>query len=258
MNMLRPISRTYDRAEHAYPKELDLLAAMIDGAGGVRRELGAPAPPASSATSGRATDRREGRQERHQPRLGDVHRRDVLGRRRPAALAAAPGARQLRDRLGRRAPSSRSASAGIWASMAITEPDIGSDTAKIRTTAVLDGDEYVLNGEKIYVTSGERSDAVVVWATLDALAGPRGDQVVRRAQGHAGHDRRAARAQARHQGLRHRRDQLRRLPGAGGEPARLGRHRHQARASRARWRPSTTPARWWPRWPSAARRRRST
>ena len=31
MNMLRPISRTYDRAEHAYPKELDLLAAMIDG-----------------------------------------------------------------------------------------------------------------------------------------------------------------------------------------------------------------------------------
>ena len=31
MNMLRPISRRYDRAEHAYPKELDLLAAMIDG-----------------------------------------------------------------------------------------------------------------------------------------------------------------------------------------------------------------------------------
>jgi len=31
MNMLRPISRKYDRAEHAYPQELDLLAAMIDG-----------------------------------------------------------------------------------------------------------------------------------------------------------------------------------------------------------------------------------
>src|ERR1700712_3525998 len=31
MNMLRPISRTYDRAEHEYPHELDLLAAMIDG-----------------------------------------------------------------------------------------------------------------------------------------------------------------------------------------------------------------------------------
>ena len=40
MNMLRPISRTYDRAEHAYPKELDLLAAMIDGLSESGRELG--------------------------------------------------------------------------------------------------------------------------------------------------------------------------------------------------------------------------
>ncbi|MFI5735072.1 acyl-CoA dehydrogenase family protein [Kribbella sp. NPDC051587] len=57
--------------------------------------------------------------------------------------------------------------AGKWAAMAITEPDCGSDSAAIRTTAVLDGDEYVLNGEKIFVTSGQRADAVVVWATLD-------------------------------------------------------------------------------------------
>ena len=59
----------------------------------------------------------------------------------------------------------------MWASMAITEPAVGSDTARLATTAVLDGDEYVLNGEKIYVTSGERSDAVVVWATLDKSQG---------------------------------------------------------------------------------------
>ena len=69
---------------------------------------------------------------------------------------------------------------GKWAAMAITEPEAGSDSAAIRTTAVLDGDEYVLNGEKIYVTSGERADLVVVWATLDRSQGPRGDQVVRR------------------------------------------------------------------------------
>ena len=37
--------------------------------------------------------------------------------------------------------------------MAITEPEAGSDSAAIRTTAALDGDEYVLNGEKIFVTS---------------------------------------------------------------------------------------------------------
>ena len=60
---------------------------------------------------------------------------------------------------------------GRWAAMAITEPEAGSDSAAIRTTAVLDGDEYVLNGEKIYVTSGERADLVVVWATLDRTKG---------------------------------------------------------------------------------------
>src|SRR5699024_5047986 len=41
----------------------------------------------------------------------------------------------------------------------------------IRTTARKDGDHYVLNGEKIFVTSGERADCVVVWATLDAKLG---------------------------------------------------------------------------------------
>ena len=60
---------------------------------------------------------------------------------------------------------------GKWAAMAITEPEAGSDSAAIRTTAELDGDEYVLNGEKIYVTSGERADLVVVWATLDRSKG---------------------------------------------------------------------------------------
>ena len=58
-----------------------------------------------------------------------------------------------------------------WAAMAITEPEVGSDSGAIRTTAVRDGDEYVLNGEKIYVTAGERAELVVVWATLDRSLG---------------------------------------------------------------------------------------
>src|SRR5262249_43448452 len=49
--------------------------------------------------------------------------------------------------------------------------DCGSDSAAIRTTATLDGDHYVLNGEKIFITAGERADAIVVWATLDKTKG---------------------------------------------------------------------------------------
>jgi acyl-CoA dehydrogenase len=60
---------------------------------------------------------------------------------------------------------------GRWAAMAITEPEAGSDSAAIRTTAELDGDEYVLNGEKIFVTAGDRADLIVVWATLDRSKG---------------------------------------------------------------------------------------
>jgi acyl-CoA dehydrogenase len=55
--------------------------------------------------------------------------------------------------------------------MANTEPGCGSDSKAITTTAVLDGDEWVINGEKIFVTTGCRCDGVIVWATLDASAG---------------------------------------------------------------------------------------
>jgi len=66
-----------------------------------------------------------------------------------------------------------------WAAMAITEPGAGSDSGAIQTTAVLDGDEWVLNGEKIFVTAGKRSVVdsegfVVVWATVDRKAGRAG------------------------------------------------------------------------------------
>jgi acyl-CoA dehydrogenase len=60
---------------------------------------------------------------------------------------------------------------GVWAGMAITEPGCGSDSASIQTTARLDGDHYVIDGEKIFVTAGGRCDAVVVWATLDKSLG---------------------------------------------------------------------------------------
>src|SRR5579884_2272031 len=59
----------------------------------------------------------------------------------------------------------------VWAAMAITEPGFGSDSAAVSTTARLDGDEYVINGEKIFVTAGSRATHIVVWATLDKSKG---------------------------------------------------------------------------------------
>ena len=198
-----------------------------------RRALASPAPPRAPVPPAYAATR--SRQDERPARKNGANLASVMsiaemcwGDVGPAALDAAPGTGQLRDRLGRRTTSSSSGSTGVWAAMAITEPGTGSDSANITTTAVLDGDEYVLNGEKIYVTSGDRADAVVVWATPGPRPGPGGDQVVRGAQGHAGDAGRPARAQARHQGLRHRHDHLRGLPGAEGEPPRLAGRRRQA------------------------------
>ena len=163
--VFRPISRKYDLAEHTYPKELDMLAALIDGmnagsangagAAGVRRES---TPGDSANRNGSNLSTVLGVIELC---WGDVGLllsmpRQGLGN---SAIASVATQEQLERFQGR------------WAAMAITEPEAGSDSAAIRTTAVLDGDEYVLNGEKIYVTSGERAELVVVWATLDRSKG---------------------------------------------------------------------------------------
>ena len=168
MNMLRPISRKYDRAEHAYPTELDMLAAMIDGLS----ESGA------SEGAGAAGVRRDEKPEEKQE-----------GTKNGANLASVMSIAEMcwgdvglllsmpRQGLGNSAIASVANDeqserfAGVWAGMAITEPGVGSDSANIKTTAVLDGDEYVINGEKIYVTSGDRADHIVVWATLDRELG---------------------------------------------------------------------------------------
>src|SRR3546814_14225819 len=60
MNMLRPISRKYDQAEHAYPKELDMLAAMIDGLSESGASEGAGATGVRSDTSETDTSAKHG------------------------------------------------------------------------------------------------------------------------------------------------------------------------------------------------------
>lgn len=61
-----------------------------------------------------------------------------------------------------------------WGALALTEPGIGSDVAGMATTAVLDGDEWMINGHKHYITNGARADLIVTFATIDKSLGREG------------------------------------------------------------------------------------
>lgn len=56
----------------------------------------------------------------------------------------------------------------------LTEPQAGSDSANIMTTAVKDGDDYILNGRKCFITNGGLADYVTIFATVDKSLGAKG------------------------------------------------------------------------------------
>ena len=56
----------------------------------------------------------------------------------------------------------------------LTEPHVGSDAGALRTTAVKEGDEYVINGVKQFITSGKYADVAIVMAVTDKAAGKKG------------------------------------------------------------------------------------
>lgn len=63
-----------------------------------------------------------------------------------------------------------------FGALAVTEPQAGSDVSNVQTTAVRDGDQWVLNGTKMYCTNGARAEIVVVNATVDKSAGRAGQK----------------------------------------------------------------------------------
>ena len=63
---------------------------------------------------------------------------------------------------------------GVLGGFAITEPNAGSDASKTQTTAVLEGDHYVLNGAKCFITNGSEAGVFVVFAMTDPSKGNRG------------------------------------------------------------------------------------
>ncbi|SUD68994.1 acyl-CoA dehydrogenase protein FadFx [Pseudomonas putida] len=66
------------------------------------------------------------------------------------------------------------ASGSMIGAFALTEPQAGSDASSLKTRARLDGDHYVLNGSKQFITSGQNAGVVIVFAVTDPQAGKRG------------------------------------------------------------------------------------
>ena len=161
--MMRPIARKYDLREHDYPVELDTLIKLFEGAAESFSFAGADAlgDEKTSDEANRNGANMTALLQTLEASWGDLAMmlsipNQGLGN---AAISAVATEEQL-QRLGK-----------VWAAMAITEPSFGSDSAAVSTTATLDGNEYVINGEKIFVTAGSRGSHIVVWATLDKSMG---------------------------------------------------------------------------------------
>lgn len=168
-HVFRPASREWDTKEHDYP---EVLRPFI-------------APPQASKTAAQIREEQELRElakaAAAQEDTGGVKNGANLNGIVSVAemcwgdvglMISMPGAGLGNAAISAVAtPEQKERLGQVYAAMAITEPSTGSDSANISTTAVLDGDEWVINGEKIFVTAGERCDHVVVWATLDKSAG---------------------------------------------------------------------------------------
>lgn len=161
-DLFRPIARKYDENEHEYPKELEIMR----GASAARR-------PQKGDAEGGTTDKEK-------PETLGMNMMSILGTEEMAygdtgLMLSIPGRGLGNAAIAAVATDEQKEKFGDkWAAMAITEPESGSDSGSITTTAVLDGDQWVLNGEKIFVTCADRCDVVVVWATVDPSAGKAG------------------------------------------------------------------------------------
>jgi acyl-CoA dehydrogenase len=178
---IRPIARQYDEQEHEKPWDLLKMMQKFMG-GGIGGALG--------TEEKKKEEKPEGEPKEKKPRetnlAGAITVEEVFwgdagialsipGPGLGGAAVQASGTPEQKEKFLARFAGEEP----VWGAMAITEPEAGSDTANLKTTAVLDGDEWVLNGEKIFVTSGKSAlddskGFVVVWATIDRKAGRAG------------------------------------------------------------------------------------
>jgi len=163
LEQMRPISRRYDEHEHEAPREwIDFF--WREG------RSGPPAGDPGGASDGMVQICVQA----EQLCWGDAAL--YLRMPTPALGGSAVAAAGTPEQKARFLAGFRGDGHPVWGAMAITEPNAGSDAAAIQTTARLEGDEWVLNGTKIFCTSGESASQVeggfvVVWATIDKSAG---------------------------------------------------------------------------------------
>src|SRR6202521_3870536 len=174
--MVRPISREYDEREHEHPtqfwetmwassRESDIMPGSGRETSDAKREGGAR--PLRNLNTILSTE---------ELCWGDAGL--LLSIPNPGlggAAVMAAGTPQQKERFLKRFREGKPK----WAAMAITEPGCGSDSAAVTTTATRIGDDWLINGTKIFCTAGEmaaeKSEGfVVVWATVDKTAGRRG------------------------------------------------------------------------------------
>jgi acyl-CoA dehydrogenase len=175
-NMMRPVARKFDEEEHV-DKPWDFINMMWEDA---KRRNKSRMEPKEKPKEEAKPDRPRGNSVMFARVIEELSWGDcgiylnMAGGLGVAAVEAV-GTPEQKERLLTRFTEGEPK----WGAMAITEANAGSDTAAIAMTAARDGDEWVLNGEKIFVTSGqmacEKSDGwVVVWATIDKSAGRAG------------------------------------------------------------------------------------
>lgn len=179
---LRPLAREYDEKEHEVPWELvNMVHSMTRG-------MAASMLAGQEMKGEKKQDDKDKKEKRPSERTltacvvaeemvwGDAGLAITLSEPGVGGAAVqAAGTQEQKDKYLKRFSGEKP----CWGAFAITEPHCGSDTSAITTTAARDGNEWVINGEKIFVTNGElaveKSDGFcVVWATVDKNAGRAG------------------------------------------------------------------------------------
>ena len=125
----------------------------------------------------------------------------------------------------------KACSGDLVTAIAMTEPGTGSDLQSVKTTAVMDGNHWVINGSKTFISNGQLADLVIVVAKTDPKLGAKGTSLIAVETRHAGLQARPQSREDRHEGPGHLGAVLRQCPRAGRSSA--GRPGHGLRPAHA-------------------------